>query len=306
MDQALNQAKGLKVGYFSLFESINDQEVAGHLFEAAATWLGQRKLVECKGPVAPGGPQEDHGKGLLVDGFHRPPALLTAYNPPYYQKLLESHGFRKDFDLYAYLLETERVLARTRIPEELYQYACRRYNLHLRPVDFKNPERDIPVIKRVLDLAVPDTWPDVLPPSLEEVRSAARDLKKIADPDFTVIAWAGDEPVGFAAALPDYNQVFIHMNGRFTPLALCKFFHYKRKITRFRLFIIFVIPAFRKKGIAQALCYPIFKHALAKGYRHGEGSIIGEQNIEMRRDIEKAGGIRDKTYRIYQKSLGEG
>jgi GNAT superfamily N-acetyltransferase len=303
IDPALNLAKGSDVGYFSLFESINDEEVAGRLFEAAAGWLRQRGLGMLKGPVSPGGPQEDTGKGLLVEGFDRPPVFMTSYNPPYYQRLLEGSGFSKDFDFYAYLLEKEQILARIP-PAKLFKYVTQRYHLHLKTFDLENPEPDIRAIQRVLDLAVPAEWPDVLPPSLDEVRATAERLREIADTDFVVIARVGDEPVGFAAALPDYNQVFLHMNGRFTPLALLKYFYYKRKITCLRLFIMFVVPAFRKKGVPHAIYNHIFEHAYAKGYTHGEGSIIGEHNVEMQRDIEKFGGKRYKTYRIYQKAIG--
>jgi hypothetical protein len=40
-----------------------------------------------------------------------------------------------------------------------------------------------------------------------------------------------------------------------------------------------------------------------RGYKWGEGSTIGETNIPSRRDAERAGGERYKTYRIYQKAL---
>jgi hypothetical protein len=128
-------------------------------------------------------------------------------------------------------------------------------------------------------------------------------LRSIADPDFVAIARADDIPIGFAAALPDYNQVLIHLNGRLTPLALLKYLHYRRKITSARVFAMFVVPAFHKKGVAHAIYYHIFKRGVEKGYTHGEGSTIGELNIKMRTDIESIGGQRYKTYRIYRKEL---
>lgn len=301
IDPVLNQLKGANGGYFSLFECINDVEVAGRLFDSAAGWLRQRSLTMLRGPVSPGGPHDDDCKGLLIEGFDRPPVFMTSYNPSYYSKLLEGCGFSKDFDLYAYLLEEENLWARN--PQKLVEYAARRYGFRLQTIDLKNLESEIRDIHRVLELAIPAEWPDVLPPSLGEVRASAERLRQVADPDFVVIARAGEKPVGFAAALPDYNQVFIHMNGRLSPWALLKYFYYKRRITCLRLFITFVVPAFRKRGVPQTIYYYMFGRAAAKGYAYGEGSIVGEQNVEMRRDIESAGGRRYKTYRIFQKAL---
>jgi GNAT superfamily N-acetyltransferase len=71
-----------------------------------------------------------------------------------------------------------------------------------------------------------------------------------------------------------------------------------------RVFVIFVVPAFRRKGVSHAMYHHLFRRAVAKGYTHAEGSTIGEPNLEMRRDIESVGGRRYKTYRIYQKTIG--
>ena len=302
IDPALNLVKGSKTGYFSLFESINDADVSGSLFEATAGWLRRRGMTVLKGPVSPAGPHEDDCKGLLVEGFGRPPVLMTSYNPPYYQRLMEGQGCIKDFDVYAYLLNKDQVFAKD--PLQLIEYASRRYGFRLETVDLTKTDREILDIKRVLDLAVPAEWADMIPPSLEEVRAVTERLRQVADPDFVVIARACDEPIGFAAGLPDYNQVFRHMNGRLTPLGLLKYFYYKRKITWLRVFVIFVVPAFRRKGVSHAMYHHLFRRAVAKGYSHAEGSTIGEPNLEMRRDIESVGGRRYKTYRIYQKTIG--
>lgn len=302
VDPELNRAKGSATGYFSLFECIDDEIVAARLFEAAAAWLAPQGLNLLKGPVSPGGPHEDEAKGLLVEGFQQPPVFLTSYNPPYYQRLLEGLGFSRDFDVFAYRLAKDRGLAKH--PAKVVAYAARRYGFRLETVDLHQPEREIRDIKRVLELAVPAQWPDMIPPSLAEVRAATARLRQVADPDLVVFARAGREPVGFAAALPDYNQVLIHLNGRLTPLALLKYFYYKRRLTWLRVFVIFVVPAFRGKGVSHALYHHLFKRAVAKGYTHAEGSTIGEDNLEMRRDIEAIGGRRYKTYRIYRKALG--
>jgi len=298
---SLNASKGAAAGYFSLFECVPDQAVARALFEAAGAWMLSRGLSVLKGPVSPDGPHGDEQKGLLLDAFDRPPVVLTSYNPPYYRGLLEAAGFEKDLDLFAYRLDKDRLFARD--PGRAIDYAARRYGFRLDPIDLSQIEREIDDITRILEVAVPAEWEDMVAPSKDEVRRLAERLRPVADPDLVVIARAGGQPVGFGVALPDYNQALIHLGGRRTPLSILRFLYHKRRIDGARIFILFVVPSFRKKGVAHAIYYRIFKVGTGKGYTWGEGSTIGEPNTRMRADIESIGGVRDKTYRIYRKRL---
>ncbi|MBE3072641.1 MAG: hypothetical protein IMZ67_06665, partial [Acidobacteria bacterium] len=267
----------------------------------AEHWLRGLGITTIKGPVSPEGPHGDNCKGLLVDAFDRPPVLMTSYNPPYYRALLEGCGYAKDFDVFAYFLDKDRLFARD--PGKIIEFAQRRYRFRIDTVDLSRFDEETAALKHVLDAAVPAEWPDMMAPSLEEVRAMARRMLPIADPELIVIARSGDEPVGFGIALPDLNQVLIRLNGRMTPLALARYAYYRRRITWARIFVMFVVPAFRKKGVAHAMYYHIFVHGVRKGYTHGEGSTIGEENAVMRADIEGFGGQHYKTYRIFSKEI---
>lgn len=301
IDGALNEKKRISSGYFSLFECINDYEVASRLFDTAVIWFKERRVNIIRGPVSPNGADEDESKGLLIDAFDKPPVLMNSYNPSYYIDLLEKYGFEKDYDLFAYHLDAKSIF--TSDPGKALEYAQKRYNFRVDTINLKNLDEEIKALKHVLDLAIPDEWPDMVAPSLDDVKEIARKLIPVADPDIIIIAWSGDEAIGFGIALPDYNQVLIHLNGRITPLAALKYLWYKRKINRARFFIMFVIPAFRKKGVSYAIYYQTFVNGVKKGYTLGEGSTIGETNLQMRKDIESFGGEKYKTYRVYKKEI---
>jgi GNAT superfamily N-acetyltransferase len=300
-DPILNQQKALNAGHLSLFECINDGDVAGALFERALAWLKEHGVRLVRGPGSPSGPAIDEYKGLLVDGFDDPPMVLTSYNPPYYPGLFDRAGFEKDADVYAYHLDTSQMFAKD--PARAVRYAQRRYGFRTESFDLRRVDEAVRAIKHVLDLAIPAEWTDMVPPGIEEVRKMAGRLVPLVDPALTAMAWAGDEPVGFGLGLPDYNQVLIHLNGRLTPLGAVKAFWYKRRINRARVFIMFVVPAFRQKGVAHAIYHRIFERGSARGYLTGEASTIGETNRQMRADIEKMGGVRYKTYRVYGKNV---
>lgn len=301
IDNILNSKKGAKMGYFSLLECTDSYEVFKLLLDTAVSWLKNKDISVIKGPVSPTGADGDEYKGLLIDCFDRPPVLMNSYNPPYYKDFLEKYGFEKDLDLFAYFLDAKEIFAKD--PAKVIEYAKKKYNFRVDPIDLKNIEKEIKDLKHVLDLAIPDEWPDLIPPSLEEVEEMARKLLPVADPDVIIVARSGDQPVGFGIALPDYNQVLIHLNGRITPMAALKYLWYKRKINCARFFVMFVIPEFRKKGVSYAIYYQTFLNGTKKGYIYGEGSTIGETNLRMRNDIESFGGKRYKTYRIYRKEI---
>jgi GNAT superfamily N-acetyltransferase len=288
-------------GFFSLFECEDEAPTAAGLFEAAGSWLQARGIDTIKGPVPTVGFQGDEYKGLLLDAFDLPPVIMTSYNPPYYQRLIEQCGFEKELDLFAYRLLAEELFPRS--PERVVRYAQRRYGFTLETVNLQRREEHVGAIKHILDRAMPAEWPDIVVPTLEELHAMAKRMAPIADPDLIVIASAGDEPIGFGLALPDYNQVLIHLNGRLTPLALARYFWYKRRINCARIFILFVVPAFRRKGVAHAIYHRIFVNGVGKGYTRGEGSTIGETNTQMRADMESIGATKYKTYRIYRRDL---
>jgi len=67
-----------------------------------------------------------------------------------------------------------------------------------------------------------------------------------------------------------------------------------------RLLALGVLPEFRKTGIDVLLYHSIFKDGTAKGYGAGEFSWILEDNLAIRRPIERIGARHYKTYRIYE------
>lgn len=301
IDKNLNLKKSMNMAFFSLFECINDYETARLLFDTAFYWAKQNGADFICGPVSVTGTDGDEYKGLLVDCFDRPPVLLNSYNPSYYMDFMERYGFKKDYDVFAYYLNKDLLFKKD--PTRVLEYARKRYNFRVDTLNLDDLENEIKALKSVMDEAMPDEWPDLVPPTLDEVREMAKKLVGFADPVLIPIARSGDRPIGFGIALPDYNQVLIHMNGRITPLSALKYLWYKRKIDGVRMFVMFVVPDFRSKGVSFALYHTTFSNGIKKGYVWGEGSTIGETNLRMRTDIEAIGATRYKTYRIYKKEL---
>lgn len=300
INKHLNEAKSYKEGYLSLFECINDYEVAKELFDFAIDWLKEEGMNKIIGPLSlPGG---DDNRGLLLDNFNDPTLVMNTYNKKYYNELFEKYGFYKYWDCYAYKYDLSNKLSDRY--ERVIPYAMNKFKYKIDKINLKNIKKEINDVKTIIDLAMPEQWDDFIPPTDSELEIIAKQLVPLADPDLIYIARNHkNEPIGFNIALPDYNMILKKMNGKLFPFGLIKFLLNKNKMDRLRFFVLFVVPEYRSKGVTSAIYYEVYKKAIEKGYKWGEGSTVWEYNDNMMRDAIKLGAEKYKTYRIYKKDI---
>lgn len=285
-----------KVGFFGLFECVEDYEVAQALLNRAASWLRERGMEVMRGPASFSTNEEI---GLLVEGFHESPMVLMPYNPPYYAGLLERYGFRKEKDLYALIRTAEDM------PERLYRLADKikkRGRFEVRKIRMKELDEEILRFKAVYESAWERNW-GFVPMTEAEIDHMARELKKILDPDLVFFAELDDKIVGFSLTLPDINQALKKINGRLLPFGFLKLLYQFRKIDQVRVLLLGVAQGYRRIGIDGVLYLETFKEGIKKGYKRGEFSWILEDNEAMIRPLEAIGATRYKTYRVYDLSL---
>jgi GNAT superfamily N-acetyltransferase len=283
-----------KVGFFGFFESIDDQDVANALFDAAKGWLIGQKMEAMRGPVTPSVNDE---YGLLVDGFDKPPAILMTYNPPYYQKLIETYGLKRVKDLYAYYVHSDKVFTEklTRVSE----LVRKRTGVVIRQLDMARFDQEVAVIRDLYNRGWERNWGEV-PMTEEEFAYVAKDLKTIVNPNIVIIAEIKGKPVGFAMSLPDLNIVLRkNRNGYLIP-GILRLLLFKKKIDFMRIVILGVLPEYLNTGIGGLLFYETGKRGVANGYPHGEASWVVEDNVMMNRGAELMNGDKYKTYRLYQ------
>jgi len=163
-------------------------------------------------------------------------------------------------------------------------------------------DKELQLIKEIYNEAWSKNW-GFVPLTEEEIDDLAKNLKSLVVPDIVLFAYLGDEPIGFSVALPDYNQVLKHLNGKVGLLGGLKFLYYSRKIKSIRVMLLGMKKAFQKKGVEGLLYIKTFENGIRKGYPEAECSWILEDNLLMQHGIEAMGGNRYKTYRIYEISL---
>lgn len=299
IDRSLNRVKERREGFITLFESIDSPETAFALFEAAADWLRARNIETMKGPISP--TNGDDYRGLLVEGFDGMPRLMNSYNPPYYQTFFEAYGFVKHTDLYAFDINLpgyDLDLYGQKLHTLMEQFSFR-----VEPINFRKVGREMADIKRVLDDAFPKDWLDLIPPSGEELQTAGKLLRLVAEKEGILIARAGSRPLGFIIAIPDYNPIIKEIDGRISIISLFKFLSRKNRVKGARVFVLFVVPDFHSKAVASALFFGLITEAKKRGYTYAEGSTVGEENTAAIKSIDAVGARRYRTYRLYTKSL---
>ncbi len=292
-----------QIGAFGFFESVNDQAVAHALLDAAEGWVRGQGMKAIRGPLNFSTNDE---VGTLIDGFDEPPMVMMTYNPRYYGALIEGHGYVKAMDLFAWI--TNDILETIeKAPPKLYHVAekvAQKEGIRLRQLDRKNIDRDIALIKEIYNGAWEKNW-GFVPLTNHEIDHLVKSLLPLIDTRLIFLAeTVAGKPIGVSLMLPDLHQALKRSGGgHMYPFGLLKFLWHKRKINQARLLIMGVIEEYRGRGVDAFFYLTSTRKAAEYGYKRLEGSWILETNTMMNRIIERLGGAKYKTYRIYEKPL---
>lgn len=300
-DPNYNALHETNVGCFGMFESIDDVSVARALFDAASEWLRQKGCNEVMGPIDY---STNYLCALLIDGFEKPPMILTSHNPRYYERLIEECGFAKAKDWYAWWIgNPERASKRLR---RLAANLKGREPAKIRPIDLKNIGPEAERIRLIYNEAWEKNW-GFVPFTAKEFAYMTKELKPLVDPKIVQIAEVNGVPAGFILCLADINEAIRHANGRLTtfgiPVGLAKLLFHKRRIKTARLVALGVVPRYRRHGVAELLVLQIIEEGMWKQGLVGECSLVLEDNVMMNRFLEAIGCERYKTYRIYSRAI---
>ncbi|MCX8030928.1 MAG: GNAT family N-acetyltransferase [Thermodesulfovibrionales bacterium] len=286
------------IGFFGFFESINDYEVSSKLLDTVCDIFRRRNLKAIRGPMNFSTNEEC---GFLCEGYNIPSMIMTPYNPPYYNDLMESYGMKRVKDLYAFILKIP-----DEIPEKIYRIAAlaEKKGIKTRTIKTKNDQfrEDMLFFKDVYNSAWQDNW-GFIPITEDELFYSAKRLKKIIVPELTILAFDGEKPVGFFGAVPDYNFVLRKIRGKLNLFNIFKAIYYSRKIKSLRLLLFGVKKQYRNRGIDALLLREAFRSLKKTNYEEIEFSWILEDNIATIRIVEIVDAKLYKKFRIYEKNL---
>lgn len=301
VNQIHNTKYGERLGFFGFFECVNDSSVARSLFTAGEAWLRAHGMTAVRGPV---NPSLNYTCGLLVEGFERRPCFLMTYNPPYYADLLESCGYAKCQDLYAYEMNADLLATLVARYKRAVLAALAREDLVVRPLDPRRFREQIVTYLDIYNQSLDGTW-GFTPLQPGEARKIAAEMRHVIVPEFALFAEVAGRPVGALLALLDYNQILGKLNGHLFPFGILRVLMRRKRITAARVMAMTMVPGYSSSGLSAVLTDRLVDAAAKWGGRidRYEFSWVLESNDRSRGTLERAETRITSTYRLYERSL---
>jgi GNAT superfamily N-acetyltransferase len=287
-------------GFFGFFECEDDAATARALLVAAEDWLRGRGLVEVRGPANFSIQDE---AGVLLDGFEYAPMAGMAYTPPYYRGLLEAAGYGKAKDLLVCRIDRdtwkEEELGRMgRLMDRMAP------GVKVREIDMKDVPAEAERMAKIFAESWRENW-GAQPISQAEFLKYAEQYRLFIDPRLILLAERDGEPLGMMVAIPNVNEIIQRIDGRMWPFGWWRLWRERKRVTTVRLFLLGVRPQARRLGLP-VLFMRRYQEVLAgqRQFRSMEFSWILEDNHETLNLIDRLGGRRVQTLRLYGKALG--
>lgn len=288
-------------GFFGFIEAEDDAAVFAALFNTAENWLHSRGMARVRGPFSFSINEEC---GLLVEGFDSPPAIMMGHARPYYGPQICAQGYEGIQDLLAYQIKTDFT-----VPIELDRLATRLgRRVKLRPLNWKNLQQDLAIIKDIFEDAWAQNW-GFTPFTDAEFIELGKNLKLLVPGEFVRIAEVDGEPAAMMVVFPNLNEAIRDLDGKLLPFGWLKLL-WRLKISGIksgRVPLMGVRQRYQDSRLGAILALMMITalqpEVRKRGMQQSEMSWILENNAGMRKIIESIGGWAYKRYRIYQKNL---
>jgi len=284
-----NKGDEFTVGGIGFFECINNQDAADLLFDNAKHWLIKENVEAMDGPINFG--ERDRWWGLLTEGFSQPLYGMN-YNPIYYKDLFETYGFQPFYHQYCFGMLPKEPLNH-KIWEK-HDVLAANPDYSARHLEKKHLEKYADDFTEVYNKA----WAGhggLKQLSKEQVLMMFKKMKPVMDPRAIWFAYFQNKPIAMFINLPDLNQWFKYLNGKFDLLNKLYFLWLKTfKINRKLTGLVFgIIPEFQSKGINAYIIAETSTMLLKKKlpYTNYEMQWIGDFNPKMMNMAKNVGEV---------------
>jgi GNAT superfamily N-acetyltransferase len=299
VNHAHNEYHSERTGFFGFLEMENDPELASALLTRCEETLRSAGMSRIRGPMNFSTNEEC---GMLVKGFDGSPLIMMTYNPEWYPVLMEACGYGKAEDLFAYKLYS--ALAVESRMARVAELVRKRSNAVMRDISVSRIHQEVPLIMDIYNECWQDNW-GFVPMTRDELSHMADELKAIMVSSMAPILEVDGQAVAFAISLPDANQAMKKAGGSLLKAILAlKVPLFRVRMDRSRVLLLGVRKAYRGRGFEALLIDRIISSNVEQGVVWGELSWILEDNVSMRRILERdLKAEQYRTYRIYEKEL---
>jgi GNAT superfamily N-acetyltransferase len=286
---------------FGFFECVEEYAVAEALFRRAEEWARAHRMSAIYGPY---NLDREDSRGILVDGFDRPPPILCGHNPPYYKDYCERFGMvKRESDNLAYAIAIDANSPAVRRLARLAERVRRRKPITIRNADMKDLDGEIDRIWDLENRALAHLA-NFVPYPRESIESLVMPLKDLADPELILFAEIDGKTVGWFPGIPNFNEILIHLNGLRYPWDYLRALRYRNLHPKcVSIKSIVVPPEYWDTGVAVVLFDEMARRVAAKGYTWADLSLTGEDNPDTWDLAHHMGAKIYKRYRFYRKPV---
>ena len=289
-----------ETGFFGFFESVDDRRVAAALFDAAAAWLREKGKTRIQGPLSFTIYDE---VGLLVEGFDSLPVFLQSHNPPYYQDLITSWGFRKAIDWYA-LRVTNRNFDFSTMKRRLDGIMTEQGLVLTSPKArelVKRAEEMLEIFNESWD----DNWGHI-PLTKRQFQDVFKELRPLIRSELVDLIMDGDRIAAFIISIPDLNPSIQKLNGHLSVWGKLRLLYEARfkPVRKVRTILLGVKKTYQRRQLHDALILStIMRVSRLPAIEVCDCSLICEQLAHFLRSLKKYGAERYKTFRIFEREI---
>ena len=287
----------VKQGFFGFFEASDDQEAVDLIFEEAGKWLKTKGCATIIGPESFAIYDEI---GTLIDSYQFSPVLLCSYNPPYYPKLIETNGFKKEIDWYAFYKSGYDPIPR--ILQRATARMKKQANLTLRCIDLKKWDSEVALVREMFENAWVENWGN-LPFTDQQWMHLTKELKLIIKKELAYILEKNGKAIAFSISIPNAFEAIIKAKGRLFPFGIFKILLNLKHIQLVRTMVLGVLEEYRNRGYEMALIEEIIHQGSQLGYHAADCSLVVETNKRLIEGLNAIGATKYKTFRIYKKEI---
>ena len=294
-----NDYANTKTARFSFFEAPDRLEVSKTMLDYVENWARDKGMQKIVGPQ---GFTEEDSEGFIYEGYNETPTLGCIQNLPYVNEHMEKLGYGKEVDWFVYKVEVKKAMTETYA--RLFERASRNPNFHL--LEFTKKKQLKPYVRPIFDLMNEAFMVlyGYTPLDEAEIQSMADRYMPLLDPRFIKAVETTDKQIiGFIVSIPNMSEGIKKAKGRIFPFGIFYMMQAAKKSKQLDNYLGAVKEEYRGKGVDVLLGYSQLKSAYEAGFEIIDSHHVLEDNIKMRAENERVGGVIYKKYRLYSKQL---
>ena len=272
-----NKEKQTSCMRFGWLDFIENENLLKTLLQQVENWAREKEMTYIHGPL---GFTSFDASGVLVEGFDEWPTSFGHYNFPYYDKMLQNAGYKKDVDWLEFNIEVPDAL-----PPKVLTAAdliAKRYSL--RNASLKNKNDIGKYANEVFEL-LNTVYKDLhcfssLTPA--QIKDLTKDFMSFMQPNYvSFILNNKDEVVAFGIVMPSLTKALKKAKGKLYPFGILHILYALHYNDTVDMLLIGVKPDYQNKGVHALIFSKIGQTFISKGIKQVETNRELENNHKV-------------------------